>query len=100
MANTAAKGSDWEVRRNDHQRHNSRPRLRHTPLAAAHTRQQTTDAGIRQTDDLLPALDADARRHPRHPRHHHAGRQRIFPTVTERRLPMGYKDILRRSAKA
>ena len=33
---------------------------------------QAAAAGLRQADDLLSAVDADARRHPRHPRHHHA----------------------------
>lgn len=46
MGNTAENGSDWEGRRNDHQRYNTCRRLRHAPLATDHPRQQTTDAGI------------------------------------------------------
>src|SRR5690349_14753428 len=38
--------------------------------------QQAADAGLRQADDLLPDLDADARGHPRYPRHHHSSRGR------------------------
>ena len=33
---------------------------------------QAAAAGLRQADDLLPAVGADAGRHPGHPDHHHA----------------------------
>ena len=43
-----------------------------TPAAPDHPRhQQAADAGLRQADGLLPALDADDGRHPRGPGHHH-----------------------------
>ena len=43
------------------------------PAASDHPRrQQAAAAGLRQADDLLPAVDADAGGDPRHPGHHHA----------------------------
>ena len=40
--------------------------------------QQAADAGLRQADDLLPAVHADDGRHPRDPDHHHARDQEQF----------------------
>ncbi len=44
----------------------------HAPAPADPAGQQATAAGVRQADDLLPALDADAGGHPRDPGHQHA----------------------------
>ena len=56
----------------DDEGHHSRRRLRHAALSGDAGRQQAAAAGLRQADDLLPADDADAGRHPRHPGHHDA----------------------------
>ena len=56
----------------DAQGHHPRRRLRHAAVSADAGRQQAAAAGLRQADDLLPAVDADAGRHPRHPAHLHA----------------------------
>ena len=48
--------------------------------------QQAAGAGLRQADDLLPALDADAGRDPRHPGDHHAARAGGVPAAARRRL--------------
>ncbi len=48
-----------------------------TPAAPDHPGdQQAARAGLRQADDLLPAVDADAGRDPRRPGHHDAARRR------------------------
>ena len=54
--------------------------------------QQAADAGLRQADDLLPALDADAGRDPRRPGDHHAARGRAVPPAARRRLPVRDHD--------
>ena len=54
------------------QRHHPRRRLRHAALSGHARRHQAAAAGLRQADDLLPAVDADAGGHPRHPGHLHA----------------------------
>ena len=51
-------------------------RLGHAALPDDAGDQQAAAAGLRQADDLLPARDADAGRHPRDPDHHHAARRR------------------------
>ena len=48
--------------------------------------QQAAGPGLRQADDLLPAVDADLRRHPRHPGHHHPARAAGVPAAAGRRL--------------
>ena len=53
--------------------------------------QQAADAGLRQADDLLPALDADAGRHPRRPGHHHPARRRAVPAAARRRLAVRHQ---------
>src|SRR3989441_912068 len=47
-------------------------RLRHPPLSADSRDEQTARPDLQQADDLLPALDAHARRDPSHPDHYHA----------------------------
>ena len=53
--------------RDDAQGHHPRRRLRHAAVPGHAGRVQAAAAGLRQADDLLPAVDADAGRHPRHP---------------------------------
>ena len=47
---------------------------RHAALPDDAGGQQAAAAGLRQADDLLSAVGADAGRHPRDPDHHHAAR--------------------------
>ena len=56
--------------------------------------QQAADAGLRQADDLLPAVDADAGRDPRGPGHHHARTTRTqFRAAARRRLAVRASSI-------
>src|SRR5215475_3905994 len=52
------------------ERHHPRRGLRHAALPDHDVGQQTTAAGLRQADDLLPALDIDVGRDSRNPGHH------------------------------
>ena len=56
-------------------------------------RQQAAAAGLRQADDLLSAVDADAGRHPRHPGDLDARRHRRLPAAAGRRQPTGDLDL-------
>ena len=47
--------------------HHPRRRLRHAALSGDAGDVEAAAAGVRQADGVLPAVDADARRHPRHP---------------------------------
>ena len=49
-------------------------------------------ARLRQADDLLPAVDADARRDPGDPDHHHAGRPARVPAAARRRHEWGWSS--------
>ena len=60
------------VRTTHDEGHHPRRRLRHPAVPDHPGHQQAAHAGLRQADDLLPAVDADDGRHPRDPRHHHA----------------------------
>ena len=60
----------------DAQGHHPRRRLRHAAVSGHAGRVEAAAAGLRQADDLLPAVDADAGRHPRHPAHLDAARTR------------------------
>ena len=51
----------------DAQGHHPRRRLRHAAVSDHPSLSQAAAAGLRQADDLLPAVGADARRHPRDP---------------------------------
>ena len=64
-----------EARREGH--HPGR-RLGHAALSADARGVEAAPADLRQADDLLPAVDADAGRDPRHPGHHHARRRAAF----------------------
>ena len=59
-----------ERERGHAQGHHPRRRLRHAAVSGDAGRLQAAAAGLRQADDLLPAVDADARGHPRHPADH------------------------------
>ena len=52
-------------------------------------RQQAAPAGLRQADDLLPAVDADAGGHPRHPAHLDAGGHAALRAAAGRRRAAG-----------
>ena len=80
-----------------HARHHLGRRHR-LPLVADHQgRLEAADAGVRQTHDLLPAVDAGQRGHLRDPRHHHARGPGPVPAPARRRLPVGPGDRLRRA---
>ena len=66
------------------------------PLTQAVSKQLL--AGLRQADDLLPAVDADAGRHPRHSRHQHAARAVDVRASARRRFAVGHIDPLRGAA--
>ena len=66
-----------------------RDRLAAAPDHPGH--QQAAGAGLRQADDLLPAVHADAGRDPRHPGDHHA------PRAGAVRAPAGRRVAVRRS---
>ena len=50
---------------------------------------QAAAAGLRQADDLLPAVDADAGRHPRHPADLDAAGHAALRAAARRRQPAG-----------
>src|SRR5947209_13884008 len=61
-------------------------RLRHPPLSADPRDEQTARPDLQQADDLLPALDAHARRDPPHLDHYHApGPGRVSAAARRRR---------------
>ena len=57
------------------ERHHPRRRLGHATAPDHPRRLEAAHPGLRQADGLLPAVDADARRHPRHPHHHDPARR-------------------------
>ena len=61
--------------------------------------QQAAGAGLRQADDLLPALHADARGDPGRPDHHHPARGRGLPPTAGRRLAVRHQHHLRGAAE-
>ena len=61
---------------------------------------QAAAAGLRQADDLLPAVGADAGRHPRHPDHHHAARTGAVHPAARRRQRPRTQPHLRRAGRA
>ena len=78
----------------DAQGHHSRGRVRHASVSGDAGRVEAAAAGLRQADDLLPAVDADARRHPGHPAHLDAGGHAALRTAPGRRRAMGPRDFL------
>ena len=79
--------------------HHPRRRLRHAAVSADARRQQAAAAGLRQADDLLPAVDADAGGHPRHPGHLHAAGQDGFRRLLGDGSEWGLHVQLRRAAE-
>ena len=61
--------------------------------------QQAAAADLRQADDLLPAVGADAGRHPRDPDHLHAAGPAALRATAGRRQPVGHQFQLRRAAQ-
>ena len=58
-------------------------------------RLEAAAAGVRQADDLLPAVDADAGGHPRDPRHLDAARPAAVRAAARRRLAVRHRAQLR-----
>ena len=93
---TTATGATHEA-----QGHHPRRRLRHAALSGDAGRVQAAAAGLRQADDLLPAVDADAGRHPRHPAHLDARRtRRASSSCWATARDWGIELSLRRAAAA
>ena len=66
----------WACRlRLSHARNHPGRRIGHPAVSDHHGRQQAVAAGLRQADDLLPAVHADDGGHPRHPGDHHRRRR-------------------------
>ena len=66
-----------------------RRRLRHPALPRHARREQAAHARVRQADDLLPALHADAGGYPRGRRHYHPARAGRLPAHGRRRRAFG-----------
>ena len=71
------------------QRHHPRRRLRHAAVPGHAGGQQAAAAGVRQADDLLPAVHADAGGHPRHPAHLDARGHAALRAAAGRRRALG-----------
>ena len=82
------------------QRNHPGRRLGHAALSGHARRQQAAAAGLRQADDLLSAVDADAGRHPRHPADLDARGHRQLRAPAGRRQPARHLDPLCRAAAA
>ena len=81
-------------------RNHPRRRHRDAPAPVHARREQAAHARLRQADGLLPAHDADARGHPRDPRHHDAGRRAALPPPAQGRAPVGHRHPVRDAAEA
>ena len=89
---TGSRSSTRRTRRRRHdeqERHHSRRRLRHPALPGHAGRQQAAAAGLRQADDLLPAVHADAGGDPRHPDHLDAAGHAALRAAAGRRQRSG-----------
>ena len=82
------------------QRHHSRRRLRHAAVSGHHRGVQAAAADLRQADDLLSAVHADAGRHPRHPDHLDAAGYAALRAAAGRRQPVGAESQLCRAAQS
>src|SRR5690606_32294219 len=82
----------------DAQRHHSRRRLRHAAVPGHHGDLQAAAAGLRQADDLLPADDPDARRHPGRADHLDTGRYATLRRTAGQRQPLGIEPAVRGAA--
>ena len=95
-ATVAARRAERAARRarsHHAQGHHPRRRLRHAAVSADARGQQAAAAGLRQADDLLSAVDADAGRHPRDPGDHDAARPGGLPAPARRRRRARACDI-------
>ena len=77
-----------------------RRRLRHAALPDHPGHLEAAHAGLRQADDLLPAVDADDRGHPRDPGHHHAAGPGAVPAAARRRHAVRLPLRVRRAGDA
>ena len=84
----------------DKQRNNFGGRERHAPLSADGSRFETINAGLRQADDLLSAVDVDACGHSGSFNHHDAARQSFVSSTARRRNSTRLENFLRRPAQA
>ena len=85
---TAVLGASWLMQKKT-EGHHSRRRIRHAAASRDAGRQQAAAAGLRQADDLLSAVDADAGRHPRDLHHLHPAGHAALRAAARRRQPMG-----------
>src|SRR5262245_59945025 len=81
-----------------HEGHHPGRRKRHAALSGNTGRLEAAAAGLRQADDLLPAHDADAGRHPRRSAHLYAPGHTALRTAARRRAQVGNQHFLRRAA--
>ena len=75
-------------------------RLGHAALSGDARGVEAAAAGVRQADDLLPADDADAGGHSRHPADLHAGGHAALRAAPGRRRAMGSRAVVRGAAGA
>ena len=68
-------------------------------LPADHRHQQAAAAGLRQADDLLPAVRPHDGRHPRHPDHLHPLGPSELRAPAARRVGLRREPVLRRPAQ-
>src|SRR3569832_1352773 len=94
----ARRDTGWSARRT-YEVHYSRGRIGDAPLSPHAGGEQAIAAGVRQAHGVLPAVDADAGRHPRHPRDHHAARRAAVPAVAAGRPAVGREPALRKTTK-
>src|SRR3569832_564580 len=81
--------------RSTHEGHYPRGRIGHTALSSHPGSEQAAAAGVRQAHGVLPAVDVDAGRHPRHPGDHHAARRAAVPAIAPGRPAVGREPALR-----
>ena len=82
------------------QGHHPRRRVRHPALPDHPLAVEAAAAALRQADDLLSAVGADARRPARDRDHHHAGGPGAVPAPAQGRQPVGDALRVRRAAAA
>ncbi len=83
----------------DHEGHHPRRGHRVASASGHLGHVEAVAPGLRQADDLLPAVGADARRHPRGAGHHHAGGSSRLRTAARRRITVGNAAALRHAAR-
>ncbi len=100
MPASASAPNPWALNpwRLPHEGHPARRRLRHAAASDDPGGVEAASAGLRQADGLLPAVHADAGRHPRHPGDLHPRRPAAVPPSAGRRRTPGHALRLRRAA--